>query len=235
MTENTILKVENVSKSFGDLQIYSDTSIDITEGGVYGILGPNGSGKTTLINMITGQLGPDSGVIEISGINPTTNPLEVRSQLGVLPEKQSPYSNFTPREYFHFIREIRGLSESEVERQIEHFSDKLQYQDKLDTYNTNLSRGQQQKVMFTQAFLHQPNIVVIDEPVANLDPEIQEIVLKLLEDYANQGNTIFLATHNLEFASRICSEALFISPDSESIERKQITDYSVDDLRDLFK
>jgi ABC-2 type transport system ATP-binding protein len=210
----TILTAKNLTKSYGDLTVFSDLSFEIPEGEIYGLIGPNGAGKTTLINLMTGQDTPSSGTVTIDDVTVSENPLEIKQRIGILPEKQSPFSVLTPREVFHFAGQIRGLSEETVEEEMEYWAEKLQFTEFLDTVSTDLSRGNQQKVMITQAMIHNPDILFIDEPVANLDPFIQHKLKDVLREYNERGNTIVLSTHHLEFARDLCSKALFVS-DSE--------------------
>jgi len=155
--------------------------------------------------VLTGQLTPDGGRASVLGTDPTTDPVETRRRIGVLPEQESPPSFMTPREYLSFVGTVRGLDDDRVDERIEDWADRLSYREKLDTLNTDLSRGQQQKVMITQAFLHEPGVVFIDEPLANLDPIIQERVKRVVVDYADRGNTVFLSTHHIEVAEEVCT------------------------------
>lgn len=206
-----LIKVKNVSKDYGGTNVISNLSFTVGEGDSYGLLGPNGSGKTTLINLMTGQEKPSEGEILVDGISPVENPIEVKEKIGIVPEKESPFSFLTPREHFNFCAKVRGLPKEEVEEKIEYWSEKLSFKDNLDTLSKNLSRGNQQKVMFTQAVLHEPEILFIDEPIVNLDPIIQEKLKEIIINYNNEGKTIILSSHHLEFSLEICSLGLLLS------------------------
>jgi ABC-2 type transport system ATP-binding protein len=206
-----VIKGENVEKKYGDLEVLSDLNFQISEDEIYGLLGPNGSGKTTLINLMTGQEKPTSGTITLDGKNVSDNPVETKSRIGVLPEKETPFTFLTPREHFHFCAKVRGLEKEEAQKSIEKWAKKLSFEGQLDTLSNNLSRGNQQKVMFTQAVIHNPDVLFIDEPVANLDPIIQEKLKDILIDYNEKGNTIVISTHHLEFALDVCSSGLLLS------------------------
>lgn len=228
--EKTV-RCENVKKTYSNGTVaLSGVDLFVDEGDFYGLMGRNGAGKTTLINILTGQIEPDSGELEVLGKDPIENPTEVRSKIGILPEKESPMSFLTPREHFQFAAEVRGLSEDKLEEQIDFWSDKLELESKLDSKNKSLSRGQQQKVMFASAFIHEPELVFIDEPLVNLDPPIQRTLKEFLKDYNNKGNTIILSTHYTEAAIELC-EKISVIREGEVINENKTSE--VDSPRDI--
>jgi ABC-2 type transport system ATP-binding protein len=157
------------------------------------------------MQLLTGQLTPDSGSLNVMGVDPVADPTGVRDRIGILPEQESPPSFMTPREYFHFVGSVRGLPEQTVDERIEDWAARLGFSDQLDTLATDLSRGQQQKVMITAAFIHEPDAVFIDEPLANLDPIVQERVKEFLRAYQERGNTLLITTHDVDVAAELCS------------------------------
>ncbi len=201
----TAVLAEELTKTYGDFRALDGLSLSVDGGELFGFLGPNGAGKTTTIGVLTGQLLPDSGRASVLGTDPTTDPVETRRRVGVLPEQESPPSFMTPREYLQFVGTVRDIDDDRVDDRVAAWADRLAFREKLDTLNTDLSRGQQQKVMITQAFLHEPGVVFIDEPLANLDPIIQERVKRFVVDYADRGNTVFLSTHHIEVAEEVCT------------------------------
>ncbi|MFB6218509.1 MAG: ABC transporter ATP-binding protein [Halobacteriaceae archaeon] len=200
----TAVHTEGLAKRYGDLVALSGLSLSVEAGELFGLLGPNGAGKTTTIRVLTGQLAPDEGTASVLGVDPVAEPVEVRRRVGILPEQESPPSFMTPREYFDFVGEVRGVARETVEERVAEWADRLAYREKLDTLATDLSRGQQQKVMVTAAFLHDPGLVFIDEPLANLDPIVQERLKEYLLGYAD-ANTVFLSTHHIEVAEQLCT------------------------------
>lgn len=199
------IQIQNLTKSYGDVIAVDDLSLTVAEGELFGLLGPNGAGKTTTMETLTGQITPESGEVSVLGIDPVREPTAVRERVGVLPEKESPPSFMTPREYFHFIGAVRGLADGEVDERVETWADRLGFPEKLDTVSTDLSRGQQQKVMIAGAFLHEPAVVFIDEPLANLDPIVQERVKRFFREYREAGNTMIITTHDVDVAAELCS------------------------------
>ncbi|WP_247728483.1 ABC transporter ATP-binding protein [Halovivax limisalsi] len=199
------IRVRNLEKSFDGVEAVSGMSFEVDAGELYGFLGPNGAGKTTTIRILTGQLRPDAGSVEVNGTDPTVDPIETRRRVGILPEDGTPPSFFTPREYFEYVARIRGLDPDRVAERGESLADRFGLAGKLDTLSTDLSRGQQQKAMIVQAFLHDPDVVFIDEPLANLDPIVQEQVKTHLDAYVADGNTVFASTHNIDVAEELCT------------------------------
>lgn len=214
------IRTQDVHKRYGEFEALSGLSLSVARGELYGLLGPNGAGKTTTIGVLTGQLVPDAGSVEVLGTDPASDPVATRRQVGILPEKESPPSFMTPREYFEFVGTVRDLDADLVDSRVREWADRLSFGEKLDTLNTDLSRGQQQKVMITQAFLHQPELVFIDEPLANLDPIVQEQVKGYLVDYRGEGNTVFLSTHHIEVAEEICTRVGVVNDGVLATERR---------------
>ncbi|WP_053947019.1 ABC transporter ATP-binding protein [Halolamina sediminis] len=201
----SVIRTDDLRKSYGDVAALDGLSLSVESGELYGLLGPNGAGKTTTMSVLTGQTVADSGEAEVLGVDPEAEPVGVRERVGILPEKESPPSFSTPREYFQFVGAVRGMADETVDERTETWAQRLSFAEKLDTLSTDLSRGQQQKTMIAGAFLHEPEVVFIDEPLANLDPIVQERVKRFLTNYREAGNTVVVSTHNVEVAAELCS------------------------------
>lgn len=193
----------NLSKNFGDLKAVNNFSLSIKEGELFGLLGPNGSGKTTTVKLLTGQLKPTKGNATVLGISVVKNPVKVRELVGIIPEQETPPSFLTAEEYLHFVSKIRNLNN--VNERCDKWFEFLEFEDQRQALCKDLSRGTRQKLMFAQAFLHEPKLAFIDEPLINLDPIIQRKVKDYLQNYVKNGNTIFFSTHVLEIAEEICT------------------------------
>jgi ABC-2 type transport system ATP-binding protein len=196
---------DGLRKRYGDVTALDGLSLAVERGELYGFLGPNGAGKSTSINVLTGQLRPDEGTARVAGVDPVADPIEAREHVGILPENGRPPSFLTVREYFDFVATARGLDEATVDRRVAAWADRLAFESKLDTLCTDLSQGERQKVLVTQAFVHEPAVVFIDEPLTNLDPIIQERAKRFFRRYADEGNTLFLSTHFVATAQEVCS------------------------------
>ncbi len=212
------VETEGLTKRYGDLTALDGLTLEVEEGELFGLLGPNGAGKSSTIEILTGQTKPTSGTARVMGVDPTENPVEARSRMGVLPEREDPPSFLTPREYFDFVGDVRGV---EIDGKVDEWAERLGFDDKLDAISMDLSRGQKQKVMFAQAFVHEPELVFIDEPLTNLDPVVQERVKSFVVDYNEKGNTVFLSTHDITVAEEICSRVGIIQ-NGELVAEKDV-------------
>ena len=198
-----MIEVKNLSKFYGSTKAVNDISLSIGKGELFGLLGPNGSGKTTMIKMLTGQIKPTSGSLRVHGVDVLENPIRVRELVGVIPEQETPPSFLTTEEYLYFVAKIRKM-----EHYVEACDKWFEYFDFIDQKNSlckDLSRGTRQKLMFAQAFLHEPELAIIDEPLINLDPVMQRKVKDFLKGYVKNGGTVFISTHILEIAEEICT------------------------------
>ena len=198
-----IIEVVNLVKQFGTVTAVNGVSLSVERGQLFGLLGPNGSGKTTMIKLLTGQHRPTGGQIRVMGIDAVAYPLRVREMVGIVPEQETPPSFLTAEEYLHFVGTIRKLAD--LKREAEFWFDYLEFADKKGVLCKDLSRGTRQKLMVAQAFLHQPDLVLIDEPLINLDPIMQRKLKDYLLEYVGDGGTVFISTHILEIAEEICS------------------------------
>ncbi|MFP4590167.1 MAG: ABC transporter ATP-binding protein [Halobacteriales archaeon] len=205
------IELRDVHKRYGSVVALDGLSLSVDEGALFGVLGPNGAGKTTMLEVLTGQVTPEAGRATVLGVDPVADPVGVRTRVGILPERESPPSFLTPREYFAFVGTVRGLSMATVDDAVEAMADRFDFAGVLDTLSTDLSRGQQQKVMLAAAFLHDPAAVLIDEPLTNLDPLVQERVKALLRERHDEGTTIVLSTHNVEVAADLCSHVAIVN------------------------
>ncbi len=197
-----MIEVEALTKDYGSVAAVNRVSFSVAEGELFGLLGPNGSGKTTMIRMLTGQVRPTSGAARVMGLDVATNPIRVRELVGIIPEQETPPSFLTAEEYLRFVAHIRNLDR--VDERCDRWFDLLEFGDKRDVLCKDLSRGTRQKLMFAQAFLHEPELALIDEPLINLDPIMQRTVKDFLQEYVRDGGTIFFSTHILEIAEEIC-------------------------------
>ncbi|MGD0080006.1 MAG: ABC transporter ATP-binding protein [Methanoregula sp.] len=199
----TILETKDLSKTYGEVKAVDHVTLAVGEGALFGLLGPNGSGKTTMIRMLTGQTRPTGGTATVLGLDVVQNPVKVREKVGIIPEQETPPSFLTAMEYLDFVGAIRNIPD--VTKRADWWFDFLDFGDKKDVLCKDLSRGTRQKLMFAQAFIHEPALALIDEPLINFDPIMQDVVKEYLSGYVKSGRTIFISTHILEVAEEICS------------------------------
>jgi len=204
MMEN-VIEARHLTKKFGNLIAVDDVSLSIKKGELFGLLGPNGSGKTTMIKLLTGQIKPTKGSAKVLGMDVLDNPIKVREEVGIIPEQESPPSFLTAEEYLHFVAKIRKLDNEKCNKWINFLDIK-----EKNFLCKDLSRGTRQKLMFAQAFLHEPKLAFIDEPLINLDPIAQRKVKDFLKKFVEKGGTIFFSTHVLEIAEEICTKIAII-------------------------
>jgi len=199
-----MISVNNLTKRYGNLVAIDNISLTIKKGELFGLLGPNGSGKTTMIKILTGQIKPESGELSVLEVDVKKEPLKIRELVGIIPEQETPPSFLTAEEYLQFVCHIRGLDA--IDDRIDTWLHRFDFVNERNTLCKDLSRGTRQKLMVAQAFLHEPRVAFIDEPLINLDPLIQRVFKDFLLEYVNEGNTVFFSTHVLEIAEEICTE-----------------------------
>lgn len=198
-----VIDVRDLSKEYGSVTAVDRVSLSVEEGALFGLLGPNGSGKTTMIKMLTGQVRPAGGSATVLGIDVVKDPIGVRERVGIIPEQETPPSFLTATEYLDFVGAVRKVPD--IAKRAEWWFDFLDFADKKDVLCKDLSRGTRQKLMFAQAFIHEPTLALIDEPLINFDPIMQDLVKDYLAGYVRKGRTVFISTHILEVAEEICT------------------------------
>lgn len=204
-----LVRAVDMGKRYGDFVALHPLNVEVHSGEFFGVFGPNGAGKSTFIKLLTGQLRPSIGQIEILGIDAEDSPQKLKANIGIVPESESPPSFLTPAEFLQFVARLRGLDH--LEQNVEHWLDWFGLQEKRDTMCKDLSKGQRQKVMLASAFIHKPKLLFLDEPFANLDPIYQRKCREWLLDHVKDGGTIFLCSHVLEMAERMCNRMAIIN------------------------
>ena len=189
-------------KRYGRVQALRGVDLTVEAGQFFGLFGPNGAGKTTLVRILTGQLRPSAGRAAVLGVDVVGDPLKVKSLVGIVPEVESPPSYLTAYEYLYFVGRVRRVDglESRVGRWLAYFD----LEDDASTLCKDLSKGTRQKLMLSAAFLHDPRLVFLDEPFINLDPIYQKRLKDFLRGYVASGGTVFMASHLLDIAEKLC-------------------------------
>jgi ABC-2 type transport system ATP-binding protein len=202
------LAVHGIVKRFGNHVAVDDVSFEVQRGVVYGILGPNGAGKTTTLRMINDIIAPDRGTIDIGGLPPG---IEAARKIGYLPEERGLYPKMRVIDAIEFLGELRGLSRRDAKARGARWLDKLG----LGQWKTNkvqdLSKGMQQKVQFAAALIHEPELVILDEPWSGLDPINAEVLRETVEDIRKSGRTVLFSTHQMEQAEKVCDAVCIIA------------------------
>ncbi|MEO1998456.1 MAG: ABC transporter ATP-binding protein [Planctomycetaceae bacterium] len=198
-----LIDLQNASKSFGERMAVRDVSLKIPAGQLFACLGPNGAGKTTIIKLLTGLLRPSAGRVLVAGSDMSHNAAENRQPLSYVPDEPYLYDKLTGREFLEFTRDIYGMPVDATEQRIAELISVLDVSSYVDELSETYSHGMRQRVVFAAALLHCPRVLVVDEPMVGLDPKSVRVVKDLLRRTANEGCTIFMATHTLSVAEEL--------------------------------
>ena len=202
------LVLERVTKRFGGFTAVSDLSLQVRPGRVFGLIGPNGAGKTTTIRMIVNITAPDSGRIELFGQQMNT---ALQDRIGYLPEERGLYKKMKVGEQLRFFAELKDLRGAEADKRIDAWLKKLELSAWKDKRTKELSKGMQQKVQFITAVIHDPDLVILDEPFSGLDPVNVDLMKQTILDQKAAGKTIILSTHQMEIAEKLCDDVCMIN------------------------
>ncbi len=202
------LEVRGISKSFKDVKAVQNVSFSIESGKIFGILGPNGAGKTTTIRMIAGVILPDEGEIEVLGTKDVQN---IQNRIGYLPEERGLYKKMKVLDQLIYFGELKEMRRKEAEERGRYWLKQLDASDWVNKRIQELSKGMQQKVQFVSTLLHDPDILILDEPFSGFDPINVEVFKQIILDLKAQGKTILLSTHNMEQAEQLCDEVCLIN------------------------
>ena len=199
-----MLDVRGVSKSFAALQAVNNVSLKVEPGEIYGLLGPNGAGKTTTISMISGLLRPDSGRVQVGGIDVWTSPEKAKALMGVAPQELAIYEELTARENLEFWGQIAGLTRAEVKKRATELLEILALADRAKDPVKLFSGGMKRRVNIGCALLHRPKLLLLDEPTVGIDPQARSNILELVRNLSRDGAAILYTTHYLEEAEFLC-------------------------------
>ncbi len=190
--------------AFGEKWAVRDLSVGIRRGEVFGLLGPNGAGKTTAIRMMTGVLTPTEGRIAVAGHDIVKEPIKAKSVTGYVPDRAFLYEKLTVREFLTFVASVYGVEKKTARERMESLCVKFGIADIRDSFIEGCSQGMRQRVLFAAALIHEPEVLVFDEPVVGLDPFGVELMKELIRELSASGRTVFLATHILGVAADLC-------------------------------
>ena len=208
MSDKATLVIDHVTKKFGDFTAVDDLSVQVRPGRVFGLIGPNGAGKTTTIRMIVNITMPDSGRIELFGqaLDP-----RVQDRIGYLPEERGLYRRMKVGEQLRFFAELKDVRGKDADERINRWLEKFQLSDWKNKRAKDLSKGMQQKVQFITAVIHDPDLLILDEPFSGLDPVNVELMKQTILEKKAEGKTIILSTHQMEIAEKLCDDVCMIN------------------------
>jgi len=200
----TLIETQALVKRYGDKLAVNNVSFEVQAGEVFGFLGPNGAGKTTTIKMIVGLLQPTSGTIRVAGYDVQTQPLLAKAASGYVPDTPNLYAKLTGRELLRFVGDLYSLDRQRLAQRTEELLRVLDLNEAADNTIDSYSHGMQQKASLAAALMHDPKVLVLDEPTVGLDPKSARLIKDILRQMADRGTAVFLSTHILEIAERMC-------------------------------
>lgn len=199
-----MIELKNLTKKYGDLVAVDHLNLFVPKGSIFGFIGPNGAGKTTTIKMMGGINAPTSGSIMICGINMATNPEAAKRKIGFIPDRPYLYEKLTGLEFLKFAADLYGVAEDAFQRKAEDLLSLFSLLDWSDELIESYSHGMKQRLVMSAALIHDPEVIIVDEPMVGLDPSAIKLVKELFKRLAAEGATIFLSTHTLKIAQDIC-------------------------------
>jgi ABC-2 type transport system ATP-binding protein len=221
----SILKIENYSKSYnGSKKAADNVSLTVESGDIYGFIGHNGAGKSTTIRAVVGVLDFTEGEIYIDGHSVKKDPLECKRLTAYIPDNPDLYENLTGFQYLNFIADLFGVSSADRKARIDEYAGKLEITDALGDPISSYSHGMKQKVAIISALIHEPKLMVMDEPFVGLDPKAAYMLKEIMHDMCNRGSAVFFSTHVLDVAEKLCNKVAIIK------EGKIITQGTMEEL-----
>lgn len=208
--ERIMLKIENLTKVYGDKKAVDDLSLHIAPGEIYGFIGHNGAGKTTTLKSVAGILQFDAGEIYINGKSVKEQPLECKKEIAYIPDNPDLYDFMSGIKYLNFIADIFGVSAEDRAARIKKYADTFELTDSLAEPIAAYSHGMKQKLAIIAAWLHTPRLIIMDEPFVGLDPKAAHILKEMMREECDNGGAIFFSTHVLEVAEKLCDKVAII-------------------------
>lgn len=220
-----VIRIQGLSKRFGDTLAVDDVNLDVRAGSFYGIVGPNGAGKTTTLSMVTGLLRPDSGTITVNGIDVWREPDKAKRAIGVLPDRLRVFDRLTGSQLLYYAGVLRGLDGATVRSRVADLARAFGLEDALGRLVTDYSVGMTKKIALAGAMIHSPRVLVLDEPFESVDPVSAATVIEILQRYVAQGGTVVLSSHGMELIEQVCDHVAII------VNGRVLAAGSVDEVR----
>ena len=205
-----MLRIEHLTKKYGEKKAVDDLALHIQKGEIYGFIGHNGAGKTTTIKSVVGILDFDEGEIYIDGKSVRTNSLECKKDIAYIPDNPDLYEFMTGLQYLSFISDIFGVGDKERKERIEKYADAFQLKDDLNSVISSYSHGMKQKLAVISALVHEPKLIIMDEPFVGLGPIADHLLKEIMRQRCDEGGAIFFSTHVLEVAEKLCDKIAII-------------------------
>lgn len=205
-----MLKIENFTKKYGDKTAVSQLDLTIGKGEIYGFIGHNGAGKTTTIKAVAGILGFEEGQIYIDGVSVKEDPITCKKKMAYIPDNPDLYEFMTGIQYLNFIADIYGVSSEVRQERINRYAEKFEMKKNLAMGISSYSHGMKQKLALISAWIHEPRLIIMDEPFVGLDPKASHLLKEMMHEFCQGGGSIFFSTHVLEVAEKLCDKVAII-------------------------
>jgi ABC-2 type transport system ATP-binding protein len=205
-----MISLRRLSKRYGSFTAVDAINLEVPRGELFGFLGPNGAGKTTTLRMIAGILRPTAGEISVAGVDLLADPIGAKQRLGFIPDRPFIYEKLTGSEFLRFVAGLYDQEGPEVEHRARELLALFDLEDWRDELVESYSHGMRQKLIISSAFIHRPQVIVVDEPMVGLDPKAARILKDLFREYVRRGHTIMMSTHTLEVAETLCDRIAII-------------------------
>lgn len=237
--EGVLIQTHQLTKRYGPVSVVKDLNLSVKSGEIFGFLGPNGAGKTTTIKMLTGLLDPSQGQAFICGYDISKQPAQAKALMAYVPDQPKLYGKLSAREFLHFISALYRVPKNIIKERAEQLLGMFGLEDRADELLEGYSHGMRQKVVLAGALIHRPKVILLDEPTVGLDPASARLLKDVLQEMARQGAAIFVSTHILEIAERMCHRVAILkngqliaqgSPD----ELRQKVGHVGESLEDIF-
>src|SRR5918992_934544 len=205
-----MIELKALTKRYGTFTAVDAIDLTVPKGELFGFLGPNGAGKTTTLRMIAGILQPTAGSIHLAGIDLSADPIAAKSTLGFIPDRPFIYEKLTGAEFLRFVAGLYGQDGQKIEHRARELMALFDLEEWGDELVESYSHGMRQKLIISSAFVHRPDVIVVDEPMVGLDPKAARILKDLFREYTHRGHTIMMSTHTLEVAETLCDRIAII-------------------------
>lgn len=237
--EQILIKTHNLTKRYGTTTVVKGLNLEVKGGEIFGFLGPNGAGKTTTIKMLTGLMDPSEGEAFICGYDIRKQPTQAKALMAYVPDQPKLYNKLSAREFLHLMSSLYRIPKDIIEKRTTQLLDLFGLADRADELLEGYSHGMRQKVVLASALIHQPKVILLDEPTVGLDPASARLLKDVLQEMALQGAAVFISTHILEIAERMCHRVAILK-DGQLIaqgspeELRQKVGHGGESLEDIF-
>ena len=206
-----MISVRNLKKFFGDVKAVNGIDFDVYKGEIFGLLGPNGAGKTTTIKLLLGLLEPNEGSIRVLGLDPEKDEVEIKKNIGYVSEEPLIFKSLTPKDLFNFVASIRKLDPDEATERAKEYLESLDALEYYEQLIATLSHGNKQKIQVVASILHDPDLLIFDEPIAGLDAKSVRVIKEIMDIQVEKGGAVLFSTHIMEIAQDLCDRIAIIS------------------------